>query len=281
MGGDFPPMKNLPAYLLAATCWVGVAPIAATAAEPDWTVDPVPYDQRTTRLFEISVHRYVRSAATGRVLEQRSLLTASGLFARSTDFEVPVAVTIPESAYNKVLISASAWLAYGQLGPKALANFRLVNDLEPIEIAERWHYEVALSADARGNVGHVPNLSSRGEVTPAAPLVSGFVVEGRSRTVLLRAVGPGLRAFGVTNALAAPRLELFMGNLRLEANEDWSANPAQRAQVEAATARTGAFPLAVGSRDAATALTLPPGAYTIHASGAASGAVLLEVYLLN
>ncbi|MBI5689969.1 MAG: hypothetical protein HZC55_07690 [Verrucomicrobia bacterium] len=256
---------------------------AASAAEYEWLVDPVPFEQRSTRLAEISVHRYVPEAGTGRILERRYLLTAGGLLARAGDFAVPALVTVPEEAFDKLLVSASAWLAYGQLGPHALANFRLVNDLMPIDVAGRWHYEVALSAEANGNVGRVPNLSSRSEVALGAPLVGGFVVEGASRTVLIRAVGPGLRQFGVNNALAAVRLELFRGDLRLGAHEDWSASPAERLLVERATQRVGAFPLVPGSRDAATAVTLPPGNYTVHASGrnGTGGAVLLEVYLLN
>jgi hypothetical protein len=256
---------------------------AALAQEPDWMLDPRPYAERTTRLYEIAVHRFVPEAATGVVLERRSLLTATGLIARVEDARVPASVTIPEAAYNKLLVSASTWIAYGRLGPQALANFRLVNDLEPIDIAGRWHYEVALAERPRGNVGAVPNLSSRGEVTPTAPLIGGFVVEELPRRVLIRAVGPGLLPFGVGNALTAAKLQVYLGDLRLIANEGWSDSAPQRTLVEAATAEAGAFPLAVGSKDAAIVHILPPGAYTAHASGAtpAAGAVLLEVYILD
>jgi len=256
---------------------------SARAEEPEWSLDPRPFAERTTRLYEISVHRFVPEAGTGVVLERRSLLTASGLIARAGDTRVPAAVTIPEAAYNKLLVSASAWIAYGRLGPQALANFRLVNDLEPIDIAGRWHYEVTLAERPRGNVGAVPNLSSRGEVTPTAPLIGGFVVEELPRRVLIRAVGPGLSQFGVGNALAAARLQVYLGELRLISNDDWSASVPQRTLVEAATADAGAFPLAVGSKDAAIVHILPPGAYTVHASGATptAGSVLLEVYILD
>jgi hypothetical protein len=44
----------------------------------------------------------------------------------------------------------------------------------------------------------------------------------------------------------------------------------------------GAFPLTAGSRDAALALTVAPGGYTIQVSGvdASAGVVLVEVYEL-
>lgn len=45
-------------------------------------------------------------------------------------------------------------------------------------------------------------------------------------------------------------------------------------------ARSGAFPLPAGSRDAAVLTLLPPGSYTIHAIGpvSGSGVALIEVY---
>lgn len=253
------------------------------AYEYEWNVDPRPYAERKTRLVEIAVHRFVPQAGSNVILQRRYLLTASGLIARMDDVAVPTSVTIPENAYNKVLVSAASWHAYGQLGPQALANFRLVNDLEPIDIAGRWHYEVALAEGAQGYAGRIPNLSSRADVAPMRPLIGGFVVTEMPRTVLIRAVGPGLQQFGVTNAAPATRLSLHSNEQNLANNEDWAVNTSYRTLVERATERVGAFPLTVGSRDSAIVMTLPPGAYTVHAGGAAltSGTVLLEVYLLD
>ncbi len=270
------------------TLSVWVLAFAATALsvhaeEPEWTIDPRPYAERTTRLVEISVHRFVPQATNGTVLERKYLLTAAGLMARSSDTQVPVAVTIPEQAYNKVLVSASAWLAYGQLGPRALANFELVNDLEPIDIAGRWHYEVRVAAGARGHMGVVPNLSTRAEVTPQGRVFGGFVITDLPRLVLVRAVGPGLAQFGVTNALTSVRLELFSSDTVIAANEDWAVNPAYRTMIENAAQRSGAFPLTPGAKDAALAIVLAPGTYTVQARGItpAAGSVLLEVYLID
>ncbi len=278
-------MTALKTKLLAAGLLAAVSNVAVRANEtdPEWIIDPVPFEQRTTRLFEISVHRYVPEAGTGRILERRYLLTAEGTLARSGDFPVPVAVTIPETAFGKLLVAGSAWLAYGQLGPQALANFRLVNDLEPIDIAGRWHFEVARSTEARGNVGEIPNLATRGEVRPGSPVIGGFYVEGRTRTVLVRAIGPGLAQFGVTNALAAVRLQLFRYDAPIATNDDWAVNPAYRTLVAQASARAGAFPLEPGVRDAAMVMTLAPGVYTVHAGslGIAAGTVLLEIYPLD
>lgn len=274
-------MKKGILQLLTLIAALGTA--SSYGYEYDWTVDPRPYSERTTRLVEIAVHRYVPQGGSNVILERRYLLTAAGLIARTEDVPVPTSVAIPERAFNKVLVSASAWLAYGRLGPRALANFRLVNDLDPIDIAGRWHYEVALAEGAQGFAGRIPNLSSRADVAPMKPLIGGFVVTEMPRTVLIRAVGPGLQQFGVTNAAPAARLSLYSNEQNLANNEDWAVNVSHRMLVERATERVGAFPLPVGSRDAAIVITLPPGAYTVHAGGAAltSGTVLLEVYLLD
>jgi len=51
----------------------------------------------------------------------------------------------------------------------------------------------------------------------------GFVITGlESKPVLVRAVGPALRALGVTTALAAPRLDLRSSTALLATNTGWS-----------------------------------------------------------
>lgn len=126
------------------------------------------------------------------------------------------------------------------------------------------------------------NLSTRGNVgTDADKLIAGFVITGAdSRRVLIRAIGPTLEAFGVSRALAEPKLELFNSRAQLQRlGETWSLAREPGALRAAATA-TGAFALADDSRDAALVATLPPGAYTVQVSGAgnATGAALVEIY---
>jgi hypothetical protein len=120
------------------------------------------------------------------------------------------------------------------------------------------------------------NLSCRTVLAPGAIAIPGFTLAGQGRkTVLLRAVGPSLAAFGVTGALADPRLQLYRDATALAGNDDWSPDG-----VGDAFARTGAFALTPGSRDAALVATLDaPGTYSVHVSGAAGGGVVLvEIY---
>jgi hypothetical protein len=64
-------------------------------------------------------------------------------------------------------------------------------------------------------------------------------------------------------------------------NDDWG-DDAQAAVTAVVAAQVGAFPLPVGSADAAVVVTLPPGGYTLHASGkdGSTGVALVEVYLV-
>ena len=125
------------------------------------------------------------------------------------------------------------------------------------------------------------NLSTRVALGAGVTMHVGFVVGGTvSRRVLLRVVGPGLAAFGVAGVMADPGMALFQGSEILASNDNWESAPG----TGAAAASAGAFALAAGSKDAALAATLSPGAYTIVARGAAltdAGEVLVEVYLVE
>lgn len=125
------------------------------------------------------------------------------------------------------------------------------------------------------------NLSCRARVgTGADILIPGLVVAGTApKTLLVRAVGPTLSAFGVTGELADPTLTVFSGTTTVATNNDWSSGPGTAAVAAAAT-QAGAFALPLGSRDAALIVTLNPGAYTIQVAGIgnATGVALVEVY---
>jgi CubicO group peptidase (beta-lactamase class C family) len=126
------------------------------------------------------------------------------------------------------------------------------------------------------------NLSTRSRASAGEEaMVAGFVISGsRSKTVLLRAVGPTLKDFGLSSAILDPQLELVnSANTTLKANDNWgSANEA--AQLPGAFSRVGAFALPVGSKDAAMLVTLAPGLYTASVTPAtgSAGTALVEVY---
>ncbi len=125
------------------------------------------------------------------------------------------------------------------------------------------------------------NTAVRAQVgTGASVLIPGLVVsDGAPKTVLIRAVGPTLAAFGVNGTLAEPVVSLFAGAESYLTNRGWN-NASNAAEIRATAVRVGAFALAEGSRDSVILASLSPGAYTIQVSGAnaTSGVALVEVY---
>jgi uncharacterized delta-60 repeat protein len=122
------------------------------------------------------------------------------------------------------------------------------------------------------------NLSSRDQLNGSQTMIAGFVVSGTGpKTVLLRAVGPGLAAFDVTGTMATPELQLFSpsGTMMLQ-NDGWGGGSA----LSKTFAQVGAFALATNSADASLETSLAPGAYTLHVFDASGkgGVVLTEVY---
>lgn len=138
----------------------------------------------------------------------------------------------------------------------------------------------AYDSSAATSTARLVNLSVRTQVgTGDNVLIVGFVLAGRStKTVLIRAVGPGLAPFGVGGVLADPQLSLFKSGITAptHTNDNWGGGQA----LSNAYTATGAFNLAFASKDSALLVTLDPGAYTAQVSGVggATGVALVEVY---
>ncbi len=124
------------------------------------------------------------------------------------------------------------------------------------------------------------NVSARAQVnTGDDVLFTGFVVGGStSKTLLVRATGPALAAYGVGGALADPKLELFILNgPKLYENDNWGGS----AILVDAASSVGAFDIPDrSSKDAVLLVTLPPGNYTAKITGVnnGTGIALVEVY---
>lgn len=125
------------------------------------------------------------------------------------------------------------------------------------------------------------NLSTRGLVAPERPLIPGLVVRGDGPLrLLIRAVGPGLAQFGVSNFHARPTLAVFLGQQIIRSNTGWTTD-GTKGDIAGAARLAGAFRLADNSLDSAALMDLLPGNYTIQVTGAdnTSGEVLVEVYV--
>ena len=127
------------------------------------------------------------------------------------------------------------------------------------------------------------NIATRALVgTGGNVLIPGFVVGGSgSETVLIRATGPALTAFGVSGVLAQPSMLVTAQSdgHTVATNTGWGTN-ANPAQIASVAAQVGAFALTSGSADCAVIVTLQPGGYTVQVSGVGNttGVALAEVY---
>lgn len=132
---------------------------------------------------------------------------------------------------------------------------------------------VTLSA----NASRPANISVRTNVATGTLVTPGFVVQGTgTKRVLIRAVGPGLAAFGLAGTMADPKFTVFQGSTKIAETDDWTT-----ANIGQAFTATGAFALPAGSKDAALVTDLAAGKdYTVQVTNAsgAGGIVLVEVY---
>lgn len=138
-----------------------------------------------------------------------------------------------------------------------------------------------------GPTDRLLNMSTRGNVGAGGDqgLVSGFVVaSGSQKKLIIRAVGPSLSLFGVTNGLRAPVLRIFDASGRPYENQyvypAVVGGPTYESDLAESLARAGAFPLPAESRDAVTMQPFTAGSYTaqVTSGDGTSGAVLLEIY---
>jgi hypothetical protein len=145
---------------------------------------------------------------------------------------------------------------------------------EAVALTEAYDLD---TAPTRFAAARVVNYSARAVVGSGdETLIAGFVVDGGSLRVLVRASGPALAAFGLVGAVADPMLTVFRQNAEIATNDSW--NGADVGMQDALRA-TGAISFSPGSKDAAVLLTLTPGSYSVHVRGVGSaGVALVEVY---
>jgi hypothetical protein len=183
---------------------------------------------------------------------QKTQLQADGL-APSNDLESAIDANLPPGSYTAVV--------RGNAGTA------------PAGIALVEVYDLDTGADSK-----LANLSTRALVgTGNSVVIAGFILGNKAGDdrIIIRGIGPSLGAFGVSNPLPDPTLELRDQNgTLLRSNNDWQDDSSQAAQVTAA----GLAPS--NTKESAIAATLPPGPYTAILAGLnnGSGVGLVEVY---
>ena len=167
---------------------------------------------------------------------QKAEIIAAGL-APSDPKEAAIAATLPPGLYTALLAGLSQGTGIGI-----------------VEVYDRGGIGAAASQTV--------NLSTRMRVQTGDNVgIGGFIVSGTGlKHVIVRAIGPSLSRFGITNPLADPVLELHgSGAFITITNDNW--RDTQQTQIEA----TGLPP--TDDFESAIDATLTPGAYTAIVRG--------------
>ena len=175
-------------------------------------------------------------------------ITASGL-APGNDLESAIIANLAPGSYTAVVAGSGNTVGTGVVDA----------------------YDLSASSPAR-----LANVATRGLIQPGDKLmIAGFIVQNGALSVVVRAIGPSLSAFGITNALPDTTLKLTdqNGGIVLE-NDDWKTDPAQKQELEG----VGLQPS--HDLEAALVTTIQPGQYTaqVRGKGQASGIGVVEVY---
>jgi hypothetical protein len=138
-------------------------------------------------------------------------------------------------------------------------------------------YDLSPASPAR-----LVNIATRGLVQPGDKLmIAGFIIQNGPVRAVVRAIGPSLVAFGITNALPDTTLQLRDQNGAIVVeNDDWkvrSDGSSQQAELEA----TGLQP--TNDLEAAFVTILQPGQYTAQLRGKpeTTGIGVVQVYFLQ
>jgi uncharacterized delta-60 repeat protein len=133
-------------------------------------------------------------------------------------------------------------------------------------------YDLSAASPAR-----LANIATRGLVQPGDKLmIAGFIIQSGPVRAVVRAIGPSLSAFGITNALPDTTLQLRDSNgVVVQENDDWQSD--QKQELES----TGLQP--TNDLEAALVTTIPPGQYTAQVRGKpeTTGIGVVQLYFLQ
>jgi hypothetical protein len=184
---------------------------------------------------------------------QRSLIEGTP-FQPGDDREAVILASLPPAAYTAILTG--------------------VNDTTGIGVIEVFDNDAA--ADSQ-----LANISTRGLVQGSdSVMIGGFILGGSTSNtrIAIRAIGPSLAQFGISNALVDPTLELHNGDgTLLISNDDWESDPVAAAQLSA-----NGLGLS-DPKESGLFVSLPPGPFSAILAGknGGNGIGLIEVYNLK
>jgi hypothetical protein len=185
---------------------------------------------------------------------QRSQIEGT-IFQPIDDREAVILATLPPAAYTVILSGAG--------GTKGIGLVEVYDNNQAVDSI-------------------LGNISTRGFVmTGDNVMIGGFTLGGSNTPtkMAVRALGPSLSAFGLSNVLADPTLELHNANGTIMAsNDDWQSDPVSAALL---TANGLALP---NAKESGIFIALaPPGQFTAIVAGknGAVGIAIVEIYNLR
>jgi hypothetical protein len=175
-------------------------------------------------------------------------------FQPTDDRESVIVITLPPATYTVILTG--------------------VNQGSGIGLVEVYDNNQAVDSE-------LANISTRGFVqTGNEVMIGGFTLGGSNNPteVAVRALGPSLTKYGLSNVLADPTLELHDPNgATLIANDDWESDPVSAGELTA-------HGLALSDpKESGVFTSLPPGQFTAIVAGKNGGVgiALVEIYNLK
>ena len=186
---------------------------------------------------------------------------------------------IQTSGHVPTAASESAIIADLQPG-NYTAIVRRVNNTTGVALVEVYDFNPGAGST-------LTNISTRSFVqTGEHVMIGGFIVQGSGlKRVIIRAIGPELRQFGITDALANPKLELYnRAGALIASNDNW-----QSTIIGGIITRNQASDIhdsghaPTEANESAIIADLPPGNYTAIVRGVTNtvGVALAEVYHLD
>jgi hypothetical protein len=194
-----------------------------------------------------------RSTQIGGAIDSDQSIDLEGTgLAPNSDAESAMVVTLNPGAYTAVING--------------------VGDTTGIAIVEIYDLDAVYPST-------LANISTRGFIQAGDNvMIGGFILQGGggATQIVLRAIGPSLGAFGITNPLNDPILELHDANGgTVASNDDWKSSP------DAATVQRLNFQLSNDAESAIYRAGLPRGAYTaiVRDKNGGSGVGIVEAYI--
>jgi hypothetical protein len=146
----------------------------------------------------------------------------------------------------------------------------------PVSVSNSLNAKLDLVAGAAAP-GLVANVSTRLPVGQGDnALIEGFIVQGPAgsvKKILVRAIGPSLVPFGITDAVANPTLDIFdASNTKIASNDNWKTTQVGGIITGDQFAEINGSNLApTNDLESAIIANLAPGSYTAVVRGANNG----------